>query len=331
MTPVTASAPARVDLAGGTLDLWPLYLLHEGSTTVNVAINRRARANVSERGSGFELVSHDLAFEGLFASAGAARAAPEAALAAGAAIALGLGEKVRIETWSEVPFGSGLGGSSALLVAIVAALAAFSETELSTERIREICRDTETRVLGAPAGTQDSESALRGGINVISFGVGGPVIETRPAPEEEFSRHLVLFDSGKSHSSGLNNWRVYKARIDGDPEVRDALDGIRDCARSLAEAVRSLDFEGMGLAMGREWGFRKRLSKGVTTELLEEAERRCLDAGAWGAKACGAGGGGTLAVLAPPAKAPAVRESLRSLRASGIFDARTDNDGLRVG
>ena len=331
LTGVSASAPARVDLAGGTLDLWPLYLLHENSKTVNLAIDRRARASVSAIRSGFEIVSHDLRFERRFEDVRSARGNREAAIASEAALALGLESGFRIETSSAVPFGSGLGGSSALLVAIVAALARFSDTELPAERICELCRDTETRVLAAPAGTQDYESALRGGINVISFGIGGAVVETRAVPVEEFSRHLVLFDSGASHSSGLNNWEIYKARIDGDANVRDALDGIRDCAATLARASYSLDFEAMGRAMGEEWVFRKRLSRRASTELLDEAERRSRAAGAWGAKACGAGGGGVLAILVPPPRRESVVETLRGLGGGAIFEASPENDGLRFG
>ncbi len=320
-----------MDLAGGTLDLWPLYLLHENSKTVNLAIDRRARAAVSAIGSGFELVSQDLRFERRYETVRSAGQSREASIASGAALALGLENGLRIETSSAVPFGSGLGGSSALLVAIVAALARFSETELPAERICEICRDVETRVLGAPAGTQDYESALRGGLNVISFGIGGAVIETRAVPAEDFSRHLVLFDSGTSHSSGLNNWEIYKARIDGDASVRDALDGIRDCALALARASHGLDFEAMGLAMGEEWAFRKRLSKRASTDLLDEADRRSRAAGAWGAKACGAGGGGVLAILTPAPRREAVVDALRGLAGGAIFEASPENDGLRFG
>jgi D-glycero-alpha-D-manno-heptose-7-phosphate kinase len=99
----------------------------------------------------------------------------------------------------------------------------------------------------------------------------------------------------------------------------------------LARASYSLDFEAMGRAMGEEWAFRKRLSRRASTELLDEAERRALSAGAWGAKACGAGGGGILAILAPAQRKGAVEESLRSLEGGKIFDAAPENDGLRLG
>ena len=56
---VIASAPARIDLAGGTLDIWPIYLLHPGALTVNVAVTIHAEAEVSPRASGVAIVSED--------------------------------------------------------------------------------------------------------------------------------------------------------------------------------------------------------------------------------------------------------------------------------
>src|SRR5688572_27255387 len=58
---VEARAPTRIDLAGGTIDLWPLYLLHDHPLTVNAAIDIEARARVETTGEeGVEIVSRDL-------------------------------------------------------------------------------------------------------------------------------------------------------------------------------------------------------------------------------------------------------------------------------
>lgn len=330
MTSVSASAPARVDLAGGTLDLWPLYLLHEGSQTVNFAIDRRARAVVTRLESGFELVSQDLGFEGRYRDAAAACAEPRARLAAEAAGALGLPSGVRIELASFVPFGSGLGGSSALLVALVLALTKITGAERDRESVVALCRDLETRLLGFPAGTQDYESALRGGFNVLSFGPGGVSARTERMDPELFSRHLVLFDSGQSHASGANNWEVYRRRIGGEEGTREALDAVRDAAGAMARASQQWDFEEMGRALRREWAARQRLFPGASTPLIDEAERRALRAGAWGLKACGAGGGGVVAILAPEKRRAAVVEALEAIGKGSLFRARPENEGARL-
>src|SRR5438105_10271256 len=46
---IEATAPTRVDLAGGTIDIWPLYLFHPGATTVNFAVSLHARCRVEPR------------------------------------------------------------------------------------------------------------------------------------------------------------------------------------------------------------------------------------------------------------------------------------------
>ena len=329
MKTVAASAPARLDLAGGTLDLWPLYLLHEGSLTVNLAIDRRARAEVERIDSGFEFVSRDLGFRRRFESAADARESREAALAGEAARALGVERGLKVTVSSDVPFGSGLGGSSALMVALISAVARLEGRVLSAAESVVLCRDAETRVLRAPAGTQDYESALRGGLNTIRFGPGSPAVETRVAPVDEFRRHLLLFDSGRPHHSGLNNWEIYKARIDGDRDVIERLDRIRDAARKMARAAESFDFEKMGRILSEEWEERKRLAPGVSTRELEEAEERARRGGAWGAKACGAGGGGVLVILCPPERKAKISEALAGLPGGAVLRADCDNSGVR--
>ena len=280
--------------------------------------------------SGFELFSRDLQSEETFPSAAEARRSGTASLAAEAALAMGMGTGVRIETESSVPFGSGLGGSSALLVATFSALAALKGETLETEQAVTLCRDAETIVLGRPAGTQDYEPALRGGFNILSFSPGSRSVRTIPARGEEFSRSLVLFDSGRPHSSGLNNWEIYKARIEGDESVARALDGIRDAALAMAGAVEREDLEAMGRALGDEWSHRKKLSSRVSTPILEEAERCALAAGAWGAKACGAGGGGVMIVLGPAAGREKIAGALRGIPGGAVFAADPENEGARI-
>jgi D-glycero-alpha-D-manno-heptose-7-phosphate kinase len=311
------------------LDVWPLSVLHEGAVTVNLAVSRRARARVAEVPSGFEVVSRDREFVRSFGHAREARRVPSAALAAEAALALGRPAGLRIEIESDVPFGSGLGGSSAILVCLVAALSRLAGQSREDAATVDLCRDIETRVLQAPAGTQDYESALRGGLNVLRFGPGGVRVESPGLPLDRIGASLVLFDSGAAHHSGLNNWQILRARIEGDPGVAQALEGVRDAASEMAEAVARGDLPGMGAAMARDWEWRRKLSPAVSTPALEEGQRRAREAGAWGAKACGSGGGGILAVLAPPDRCARVRESLSGIPGGSLFDAVPEAAGIR--
>src|SRR5262245_58468905 len=111
---VEASAPARIDLAGGTLDLWPLHVLHPRSVTVNVAIDRRASCRIRASGDGILVRSPERGTERQARSAPELLSDPATALVGSLLEAVGASGGLEIEISSGVPWGSGLGGSSAL-------------------------------------------------------------------------------------------------------------------------------------------------------------------------------------------------------------------------
>ena len=118
---VEATAPTRIDLAGGTLDIWPLYLFHPGSVTVNVAIDRRAWCRVETGVTGVRIESKDTLAKAEGRDLDEVLAGGSLALVAYILRALGIETGVKVVTQSRVPAGSGLGGSSALAVAVAAA------------------------------------------------------------------------------------------------------------------------------------------------------------------------------------------------------------------
>lgn len=327
---IEALAPARIDLAGGTLDLWPLHVLHPGSSTVNLAIDRFAGCRVRRADSGLRVLSRDRGFEALAESAAELLADARTALVGSLLEALEIREPLEIEFWSGVPFGSGLGGSSALTVALMGALESLSPRNLSGVDRVDFVRDVETRVLGKPAGVQDYYPPLEGGVHVITFRAGRTTSQRIPADADTWERHLTLFDSGVSHSSGMNNWQILRARLEGDSAVAENLEGVRRAAEAMSEAVRRSDFPRMGEALEKEWQARRRLAPVVSTPLIERAIAAAIQAGAWGGKACGAGGGGCVVFLSPPDRTAAVRKALHELREGSLVEVRVVEEGLRV-
>ena len=325
-----ASAPARVDLAGGTLDLWPLHVLHPGSCTINVAIDLRARCRVRPGASGFRVTVPDLGYERLVAEPGELLADPRGALAGAVLEGLEIREPREIELSSDVPFGSGLGGSSALTVAMAAALAASVDRRFEGPGRVEFVRDVETRVLGKPAGTQDYYPPLSGGIHTLEFHPGGVSIRRRDVDPGVWLRHLTLFDTRAVHSSGMNNWEIFRARLEGDHDVAARLEEVRAAAREMAEAVEKPDFRAIGAALGHEWAARRRLAPVVSAPAIEAAIASAEKAGAWAGKACGAGGGGCIVFLSPADKTPAVREALSRLREGRLLLVAPENRGLII-
>lgn len=327
---IEASAPARIDLAGGTLDLWPLHVLHPGSVTVNLAIDRRARCRVRPSRDGFRVAAADRGFEKKAESAAELLEDPGSALVGSLLEALRITVPLDIETLSGVPFGSGLGGSSALTVALAGALERFGTRGSTPAGSVEFVRDVETRVLGKPAGVQDYYPPLEGGLHRLWFETGCTRSEREDVDADQWERHLTLFDTGASHSSGMNNWEVFRARLEGDPAVTERLEGVRQAAARMAAASARSDFPAMGEALGQEWQARRRLAPVVSTPLIEGAIARAREAGAWAGKACGAGGGGCVVILSPAERTLEVRRSLEDLGGGSVLDVRAENRGLVV-
>jgi D-glycero-alpha-D-manno-heptose-7-phosphate kinase len=98
----------------------------------------------------------------------------------------------------------------------------------------------------------------------------------------------------------------------------------------MAEAVEIGDFHAMGRALQSEWEARRRLAPVVSSPAIEAAIDAALAAGAWGGKACGAGGGGSVVVLAPPEKTPGVRDALSGLPEGRLLLVAAENRGLIV-
>ncbi len=327
---IEASAPARIDLAGGTLDLWPLHALHPGSVTVNLAIDLRARARVRPGSRGFRVTVPHLGYERSVSEPAELLSDPRAALAGALLEALGVREPRQIELSSDVPFGSGLGGSSALTVAMAAALSASVDREFAGGGRVDLVRDVETRVLGKPAGVQDYYPALTGGIHSLFFEPGRVDVRRSDPDVPAWLRHLTLFDTGAPHASGMNNWEIFKSRLEGDARVTRALEEVRLAARDMAEAVEHGDFPAMGRALRAEWEARRNLAPVVSSPGIERVIDRALAAGAWGGKACGAGGGGCVVVLAPADRTPEIRRVLSELPEGRLLLVAPEGKGLRI-
>src|SRR5881394_440147 len=122
MNKVIVRAPVRADLAGGTLDLWPLYLFHFGARIVNVAISYHAESEVAVvPGDAIEIHLTDQQYAHRYESMSELSADPKAALIFRALEHFHL-TGIRITTRTDAPRGSGLGGSSALAITLVRAL-----------------------------------------------------------------------------------------------------------------------------------------------------------------------------------------------------------------
>ena len=330
MKKVTVRAPVRADLAGGTLDLWPLYLFHPGSRTVNVAISFYAKSEVCELGDKAAIEIHltDEQYEQRYDSLQQLAADPQAALIHRALEYFHL-TGVRITTRTDAPRGSGLGGSSALTVTLVHAISELLGDPVRGDELIDLVCDLETRLINVPAGIQDYFPPVYGGLAALHLNPGRVVRHEIPLPIEKLSDHMLLHYTGVAHFSGTNNWQIYKRQIDGKKKVHKGLDKIAQSAVEMEKALESGNMQAAGVALRHEWTNRKALIDGVSNDEIEAAIAAATGAGAWGGKVCGAGGGGCVVFLMPPDKKDDVRAALANVPGR-VLDAVPVAHGLSV-
>jgi D-glycero-alpha-D-manno-heptose-7-phosphate kinase len=331
-----ATAPARVDLAGGTLDIWPLYLLVKAPVTVNAAIQLRARSRVRVRGGEtHRLVAEDISREisiPVVEEAGRVRSHdPLEGLPLHEAVMRHVGphEGMELITRSGVPAGSGLGGSSALAVSMLAAVAEAAGEGIELDAMIRVARDLEADVLEMPTGTQDHLAAVHGGVGAVLYGPGLRRRIPLPVRIEELEAWGTLAFLGASRVSGKANWDMVRRAIDGDAATRRGLTAIAAIACEVRMCLGRGQLDECARLIREEWTERSGLSPEVSTPMTEAALKAAMGAGAVGGKICGAGGGGCLFVMGPPD----VREAIgRALAEAGCvpLEFRVDREGLRV-
>jgi D-glycero-alpha-D-manno-heptose-7-phosphate kinase len=329
MNKVTVRAPVRADLAGGTLDLWPIYLFHPGSRTVNVAISFYAESEVSQTGSGaVEIHLTDQQYRQRYESLNELAADPKAALIYRALEHFHL-TGLQITMRTDAPRGSGLGGSSALTITLVRALSEIAGKPVDGDDLIFLVRDLETRLLGVPAGIQDYYPPVYGGLAAIHLEPGVPVRHPIAVQLHDLASHFLLYYSGVAHFSGTNNWEMYKRQIEGKKKIQKGFSKIAQNAMDMERALEAGDFAAAGAALAREWVNRKALIDGISTPEIDAAIEAAVGAGAWGGKVCGAGGGGCVVFLLPPDKREAVQTALTSV-AGRVLDVAPVAHGMTV-
>jgi D-glycero-alpha-D-manno-heptose-7-phosphate kinase len=329
---IEARAPTRIDLAGGTLDIWPLYLFHEGAITVNAAITRYATCVIeTRRDPRIELVSRDTRRRESFASLTALARPSHYRLPLLARLVRFFRPRTGLvlTTNSEAPAGAGIGGSSAMAVAICAALDRLTGAGLSREDWIHISRDAEAIVIRVPTGTQDHYPAAFGGASAIHLTPGGEHREALRVDLDELERRLVLCYTGKPRQSGINNWEVFKAHINGDRRVWRNLEQIARVARGVRTALERGQWEEVGRLVSEEWEFRRRNLPAITTPTIDRTIVAARRHGALGGKVCGAGGGGCLALVIEPEARARVEAAVTS-SGGELLPMRIDRQGVRV-
>ena len=224
---------------------------------------------------------------------------------------------MKVVTEARVPAGSGLGGSSALAVAVAAAASRAVGRDLDADGLWPVVRDAEAQSIGVPTGVQDYLAAIHGGVLGIHLEPGRLRVETLQTDPGRVEESLLLVDAGVTRFSGINNWEVFKAQIDGHDGVRAALREIVSAASRLRDAlighrydeVSGLDRRGMGGPQAAGAG------RDDAGDRPHRGDRRPRPAGR--PRCAGPGGGGMVTVWAVPGRREKAEAELQRGRVQG--------------
>jgi D-glycero-alpha-D-manno-heptose-7-phosphate kinase len=321
------AAPCRADLAGGTLDIWPLGLLHPGAVTVSMALGVEVELE-ADLGGDAGWVSHTTP-RGEVRRLERADASRD--LTAAVAFALVEEGGVRVRVAKQAPYRSGLGGSSAYGVALARAIAECLDRVPDAADLVALVRDLEAIVLGVPTGVQDHWAAVRGGVLAVHPAPGDVRVERLDIDLDRLAERATVYFTGIRHRSGMVNWAVIRRRLDGDPEVVSAFDDIAAAAGDCRAALIAADDDAVADAVRREWAARRRLAPEVAPPELDRVIDAATAAGASAVKACGAGGGGSLVVWHPSGARDVIVRRLNAVSDGGrVLAAGASRLGCRV-
>ena len=330
---IESSAPTRVDLAGGTIDIPPLFLFHEGAATVNFAISLLAKCRIETRDDHsivLESIDRGVKFETTLSDIDGLKDEPRLELLSKLVYFFKPQTGFNMITESFAPAGAGLAGSSTLNIACIGALNKLVGDRYTPDRFIPIAAAVECQVIKVPTGYQDYYSAQYGGVSCIHFGPEGMRREPLSIDTTTLQERIAVCYTGEPRNSGTNNWEITKRHIDGDRELFDIFEGIRDTSLELRAALLENDWTAVGNILKASYPDRKRLSPNITTPQMDKLIEKALDNGAIAAKVCGAGGGGCIAFFCDEGRRRDVEKALAAEEGAEVLDWRLSTDGLVV-
>ena len=306
---IRARAPLRLGLAGGGTDLSP-YCDEHGGAVLNGTIDRYAFAVIEPSADGMiHFVAKDIEVEECLPASLDGLAGAQLALHAGVYRRMmrehGGSETppLRVTTFVDAPPGSGLGSSSALVVALVEAFRHLLDVPLGAYEVAHLAFEIERLDLGLPGGKQDQYAAAFGGVNFVEFYAADRVIvnplRVPRAFLAEVESSLVTCFTGVSRRSE----QIIRDQQHGMARSGDALESLHQLKREAVEMKQALlrgEVAHMAAVLNRSWEAKKRTAPGISTGLIERLEAAAMAHGAIGCKVSGAGGGGFMMFLVPP-------------------------------
>lgn len=307
--PIVAQSPTRIDLCGGTLDCWPLYLLAGPSTTINLSIDIYTQASIQSSDK-FTISIKNLEYKKEFAHVKDLIACPDEELNLIKPLInhFQIDTPFALSTNSASPVGAGLGASSSLCISLIKVFCKWLGIERTTSQMVLLASHLEAGLLQKPVGTQDYFPAIEFGLNIIDYGLEGAQVTQHKIDPHLFKDHVTLVFTGKTHNSGINNWQVIQAAINKDKKTLEALKQLAIISQEMKSLILQNNWQELPRFFKKETQARIQLSEGFSSHEIKELEELAVQEGADGVKICGAGGGGCVFIWSSKDKKKQIEE-----------------------
>lgn len=295
---ITVKTPVRVDIAGGTLDVYPIYNVIGSSLTVNFAINIFSRVKLKRREEEGIQINFGKGEKREFLNTHSLENKGRLSVIKHVFEYFPPFSNFALAFDSEAPIGSGLGASSSLIVALLTAIGLYSDNLIPVKNLFLVASEIESSLIKMMTGKQDYVPAIFGGLNVIKFSPGKTQMVNIKREKSEcrfLEEYGVLAYTGISHVSANENWTLVKKLLDGGRKGQDQFIELLSLAEDASAAIAAKDPVRLGDVIEREWKARKSLSPNVTVDVFEKfMNKREVKKVIRSARLCGAGGGGTM-------------------------------------
>jgi len=229
-------------------------------------------------------------------------------------------------TMSCLPAGAGLGSSSAFTVGLCYLLNEISGFSQDSMKLAKQAINIERNVLAEAGGWQDQLHPSFGGLNSFEFLPDGGIVRKSINLDKDnidrLNSNMYLLYSGVMREAKIIEASKMSNKNDS------SLGEVADIAMQGENLLRSGDFEleEIGSLLNAGWEIKRKLSSEVSNTGIDDLYDLIMSSGAYGAKLCGAGGGGFFMVLASPESANYIRSRLPS---GSLLPIGIDFSGIR--
>jgi D-glycero-alpha-D-manno-heptose-7-phosphate kinase len=325
---IRSRAPLRLGLAGGGTDVSP-YCDEFGGAILNATIGLYAYASIEPNSDGLvRIVSSDQSTSVEYRADKEIKSDGQLDLLkfihnhAVQRFNAGHPLSLQLTTRVDVPAGSGLGGSSTLVVAVLKAYSEWLNYPIDDYDLAHTAYVIERETAGLQGGRQDQYAAAFGGFNFMEFGENGRVLvnplRIKETVVSELEASLLLFYSGASRVSASIIAEQARNVETRNTQAIEAMHQIKQEALRMKEALLRGDFDLLHDVLRKSWEAKRRMASRIVNKRIEMLYEKALEAGAYCARISGAGGGGFMMFLTDPMRKDCVADALRSFEDTGV-------------